>query len=62
MTKRLLKSRSNRIVFGVCGGIADYFNVDPAIVRLAAILLAFCTQGIGLAVVYVLCAFILPEA
>ena len=41
--KKLVKSSSNRYICGVCGGIADYLNVDPTIVRLAWVL--FCLLG-----------------
>ena len=38
MGKRLTRSRRDRIIFGVCGGIANYFDIDPVIVRIAFIL------------------------
>ncbi len=41
MTKRLYRSRKNRMIAGVCGGLAEYFNVDPVIFRLVAIVLLF---------------------
>ena len=34
MRKRLTRSRKNRMIFGVCGGIAEYLDIDPVIVRL----------------------------
>mgnify|MGYP000876486915 CR=1 FL=1 len=37
--KRLYRSRQDRLIAGVCGGIAEYFNIDPVIVRLVAVLL-----------------------
>lgn len=39
MTKRLYRSRKDRKIAGVCGGIAEYFGIDPTIVRVIAILL-----------------------
>lgn len=39
MIKRLYRSRKNRMIAGVCGGIAEYFNIDPTIVRVIAVLL-----------------------
>ena len=39
MTKRLYRSRKDRKIAGVCGGIAEYFDIDPIIIRLIAILL-----------------------
>lgn len=37
--KRLYKSRTNRVLCGVCGGIGEYFGIDPTIVRLLCVLL-----------------------
>jgi phage shock protein C len=39
MTKRLYRSTENHMIAGVCGGIAQYFNIDPVIVRLIAVIL-----------------------
>lgn len=39
MTKRLYRSRKNKAIAGVCGGIAEYFKIDPVIVRIIAIIL-----------------------
>lgn len=39
MTKRLYRSRADRKIAGVCGGIAEYFGIDPTIVRVIAVLL-----------------------
>lgn len=59
-TKRLLKS-SHKMIFGVCGGIADYFNLDPTIVRLGWVLLtAFTGFFLGI-VAYVVAAVVIPE-
>ena len=40
MDKRLYKSNENRMIDGVCGGIAEYFNMDPTLVRLGWVLFA----------------------
>ena len=34
--KKLFRSRENRMICGVCGGVAEYFNIDPTLVRLGA--------------------------
>lgn len=39
-TKRLYRSRTNTMIGGVCAGLADYFNLDPTIMRLIFVLLA----------------------
>ena len=59
MDKRLYKSSTNRVLFGVCGGLGEYFNIDPTIVRLLFILLVF-GAGSGLAI-YVVAALIMPD-
>ena len=57
--KRLYRSREDKVIAGVCGGIAEYFNTDPIWIRLAAVLLFFI-QGIGL-LLYVLAWVFVPE-
>lgn len=59
-SKRLFRSRSNRMIAGVCGGIANYFDIDPAVVRLLWVLATFISVGIGL-VIYILFIIIIPE-
>lgn len=56
-TKRLCRSRTNRIIAGVCGGVAEYMGIDPTIVRVLAIVI----PGVGW-VTYLVCAIIMPEA
>ena len=46
MKKTLYKSRKDRFLFGVCGGLAEYFEVDPTLVRILTA--ALCTTGTGL--------------
>jgi phage shock protein C len=58
MVKRLYRSRDERKIWGVCGGIAEYFNVDPTLVRLIAVLtLFFACTGI---IVYIILAIVMP--
>ncbi len=59
MPKRLHRSQSERMIAGVCGGLAEYFDVDPVFMRLAFVLLAFLT-GIGF-LLYPLLWIIMPE-
>jgi len=58
--KRLVRSRNDKMLFGVCGGLADYLNIDPVIIRLLAALLTLW-NGVGL-LIYVVLALIMPEA
>jgi phage shock protein C len=56
--KRLYKSKTDKFITGVCGGLAEYFDVDPTLVRIAAALL--CTTGYGF-LVYIVAAVVMPE-
>lgn len=58
MNKRLCKSSTNKTICGVCGGIAQYFNIDPTIVRLVWAIITFF-YGIGL-VIYIIAALVMP--
>ncbi len=58
MEKRLYRSRSQRMLAGVCGGIAEYFNVDPTLIRLAWVIFAFL-GGTGV-LAYIIAAIIIP--
>ena len=60
MEKRLYKSNNNKMIDGVCGGIAEYFDVDPTVVRLAWVL--FCALGGSGVVAYIIAAIIIPRA
>lgn len=57
--KRLYKSATNRVLCGVCGGIGEYFNVDPVIIRLLLVVLC-CMGGSGI-LAYIIAAIIIPE-
>ena len=58
MEKKLTKSRTDKKIFGVCGGLAKYFECDPTIVRLGTVLLSLF-WGAGL-IVYFAAALVLP--
>ena len=57
--KKLYRSTTNKKLFGVCGGLAEYFDVDPTVVRIIYLLLLL-GAGFGL-LAYLICALILPE-
>lgn len=56
--KRLYRSESSRMLCGVCAGIAEYFNLDPTLIRLAWAL--FCILGSSGVLAYILAAIIIP--
>lgn len=59
MKKLLYRSEKNKIIGGVCGGLGEYFNIDPSIVRIV-FALAFFTEGFGL-LLYIILWIILPS-
>ena len=52
--KKLYKSRKNKMIGGVCGGLAEYFNMDPTIVRVIAAILCL-VKGLGILVYLIMC-------
>ena len=57
--KRLYRSTSERMISGVCGGIAEYFNIDPTLVRLLFVIFGFA-GGPGI-LAYIILAIVVPE-
>jgi phage shock protein PspC (stress-responsive transcriptional regulator) len=58
--KRLVRSSTDNKIGGVCGGLADYFDIDPMIIRLIWVVLFFCAGTGGLA--YIILWIVLPLA
>ena len=58
MEKRLYRSDENKVICGVCGGLGEYFNIDPTIVRLLWAILVFSGPGI---LAYIVAAIIMPR-
>lgn len=59
MNKRLYKSTNDKMLGGVCGGIAEYFDIDPTLVRLGWVL--FCALGGSGILAYIVAAIVIPE-
>ena len=58
--KRLFKDDTNKMICGVCSGIAAYFGLDPSLVRVGWVILSFATASLGFWA-YLVCALILPK-
>ena len=58
MDKKLYRNTSNKMIAGVCSGLAEYINIDPTIVRLIWALIALSGAGI---IAYLIAALIIPE-
>lgn len=59
--KKLYKS-SDKKISGVCAGIAEFFEIDPTIVRVAYALIALFTAAVPCIIVYAILAFVIPES
>ena len=59
MEKKLYRITNGKKLCGVCGGLAEYFGIDPTLVRLAWVLLAVFA-GMGL-LAYIICALVIPH-
>lgn len=59
MAKKFYRSRKNRVIAGICGGLAEYFDIDPIIVRLIALILVL-SAGAGL-IAYIIAWIAVPE-
>ena len=57
--KSLYRSRESRMLCGVCGGIAEYFNIDPTLIRLLFVLFGLSGSGI---LAYIIAAIIIPDS
>lgn len=59
MNKRICKNREKKMLCGVCAGLAEYFDIDPTIVR---VLWAVISLGYGIGVLaYIVCAVVFPD-
>ena len=57
--KRLHKSQTDKFICGICGGIGEYINIDPTLVRLAWVIFSLC-GGCGI-LAYIIAAIIIPN-
>lgn len=61
MTKRLFRSKKESMLAGVCGGIAEYFGLDPTLVRIGYILLSVLSAAFPGLIVYLILWIVVPE-
>ncbi len=59
MDKKLYRSEDNKIFLGICGGIGEYFNVDPVVIRVIFVGLIFA--GFSGILAYIVAAFVVPK-
>ncbi len=61
MEKRLTRSRVNSVLCGVCGGIGEYFDVDPTLVRVGYLMLSLFSACFPGLLLYIILAIIMPN-
>ena len=61
MDRRLYKSRNDRMIAGVCGGLAEYINADPTVVRIVFALVSVLSAAFPGIIIYVILSIIMPE-
>lgn len=59
--KRLTLSQSNKKIAGVCGGLGEYFDLDPTLIRLIVVILALATAVVPMMIGYLLAWIIVPR-
>ena len=59
--KKLYRIEQGAKLTGVCGGVAEYFNIDANIVRLIWVIVTLCSVGAGLILYYIVASVLLPK-
>ncbi len=59
MEKKLYRIKNGRVLAGVCGGIAEYFKLDPTVIRVLWVIASLI--GFAGVLAYIVCAFVIPE-
>ena len=60
MSKQLTRLPNDKIIFGICSGIAQYFEIDKTVVRIIMVLLLLCTGLFPITILYIIAYFIMP--
>jgi len=61
MEKKLYLSETNKVIAGVCGGIGEYFGIDPTVIRLIWVILSVPSLVLGGGLVYLIAMFVIPK-
>jgi len=59
--KRIYRSRTERMIAGICGGLGEMHNIDPTLIRLALVFLCIATAVMPLLITYIIGWAIIPE-
>lgn len=58
--KRLYRSRTDRMIAGICGGMGEVYGIDPTLIRLGLVFLGLATAVVPIVVAYIIGIFIIP--
>ncbi|OWZ82984.1 PspC domain-containing protein [Natranaerobius trueperi] len=61
MEKKLVRTESDKMIAGVCGGFAEYFDIDSTIVRLIFVLIGLLSFAIPIVLFYIISYFVIPQ-
>lgn len=59
--KKLYRSKENKVIAGILGGIGEYFDIDPVVIRVLFVFVAFATGVLPFVVAYIVALFIVPK-
>jgi phage shock protein C len=59
--KRLTRSRNEKMIAGVCGGLAEFFEIDPTLVRAGYVVFSLLSAAFPGLIVYIVLAFVIPQ-
>ncbi|MCX5646912.1 MAG: PspC domain-containing protein [Phycisphaerae bacterium] len=59
--KRVYRSRTDKKIFGICGGISEAYNIDPTLIRIIVVFLALSTALLPMVLTYIVARLIMPE-
>mgnify|MGYP000600818012 CR=1 FL=1 len=59
--KKLFRSKTNKQLCGVCGGLAEYLNIDATVIRMIVVIVSIFTAIVGALLIYLIAAIIIPE-
>ncbi|AQS58734.1 PspC domain-containing protein [Desulforamulus ferrireducens] len=59
--KRLVRSRTHKMIAGVCGGLAEYFDMDPTVVRVIYIIVSILSAAFPGLLIYLMLVFVIPS-
>ncbi len=60
--KRIYRSRTDKKIFGICGGIGEAYDIDPTLIRIIVVFLALATGLIPMIITYIIARLLMPPA